>query len=159
MNKKSTCSDETLAKRFFAKNIIPDSKDECWKWTGSSYPYGYGCIGTSKGVDGAHRVSYKLHVGEIPDGLCVLHKCDNPNCNNPEHLFLGTKKDNALDRSLKGRGKNPIHRGNHPNAKLTVEDVMAIKGSKEKRNVLAEKFGVTAVSISRIINGERWGWL
>jgi hypothetical protein len=159
MNKKPICSDETLEKRFLAKITIPENKNECWKWTGATYPYGYGCIGTSKGLDGAHRVSYRLYKGEIPDGMCVLHKCDNPNCNNPEHLFLGTKKDNAIDRNSKGRGKNPVHRGNHPLSKLKVEDVMDIKRSSDATKVLATKYGVNPDQISRIKRGERWGWL
>ena len=84
---------------------------KCWLWIGSTYKYGYGNFfikwrkpPLSHILDGAHRVSWKIHFGKIPRNLCVLHKCDNPPCVRPSHLWLGTKKDNAIDRAKKGRG-------------------------------------------------------
>jgi hypothetical protein len=153
------CSKETLEKRYLKKVVIGATSDECWGWVGATYKYGYGCIGTDKGNDGAHRVSYRLHYGEIPDGMCVCHLCDNPICSNPKHLFLGTKQDNAIDRNKKGRGKNPSYRGNHPKAKLTLEQVKEIKASNKPNKELREIYNASYGMIRRILSGERWGWV
>lgn len=87
----------------------------CWEWTGSrckrhpKFPYGIVVVGQRRGYPGkicrAHRVAWEVHNGlEIPPGMCVLHRCDNPPCINPAHLFLGTLKDNSQDMKAKGRG-------------------------------------------------------
>lgn len=93
-----------LTDRFWEKVA---KSDGCWLWTGSRQRNGYGFLfaGTRKEPhpERAHRVSWRIHFGEIPDGLWVLHKCDNPPCVNPEHLFLGTRTDNMRDCARKGR--------------------------------------------------------
>jgi len=96
---RGRCSIETLPYRFWAK---VDQSGECWTWT-ASQTGGYGLIGTPKGNDRAHRVSWVMANGPIPDGLHVLHTCDNPLCVRPDHLFLGTNEDNIMDRIKKGR--------------------------------------------------------
>lgn len=82
-------------------------KEGCWEWSGNTDGKGYGTISHRNGAgfspEKAHRVSYEKEYGSIPDGLFVLHKCDNPECTNPEHLFLGTQKDNMQDCSRKNR--------------------------------------------------------
>ena len=151
------CSDVTLKDRLFKKIVIGVAENDCWDWMGATYKFGYGCIGTSTGLDGAHRVSYKLLVGDIPEGMCVLHTCDNPKCNNPKHLFLGSKKDNAIDRNSKGRGKNPIYRGeDHPKATLTWANVAVIRSGKYRPSELVKMFNVGTNQVSRIINFKRW---
>jgi hypothetical protein len=154
---KRLCSDDTLETRLMAKVVKGASEDACWAWTGARYAFGYGTIGTSKGNDGAHRVSYRLFVGPIPDGMCVLHRCDNPECANPKHLFTGSKKDNAVDRNAKGRGKNPRHVGvKNPNAKLVPSQVLAIRESSLSAAEASEKYGVSQAQALRIKRGERW---
>lgn len=103
----------TLPQRLWA-NLNMSDPDGCWEWLGARLPKGYGFIqGTRwRGEDipyrplRAHRVAYELAVGLIPDGMYVLHRCDNPPCCNPAHLFVGTAKDNARDMVAKGRCRN-----------------------------------------------------
>lgn len=75
----------------------------CWIWEGSRNPAGYGHLRSSDRLEKAHRISWEIHFGSIPDGMAVLHRCDNPPCVAPFHLWLGTQKDNAADRQAKGR--------------------------------------------------------
>jgi hypothetical protein len=86
--------------------------DGCWLWTGRKAYWGYGSVQLYAGAPrtGAHRASWQIHYGKIPEGLWVLHKCDNPQCVRPDHLFLGTNTDNMRDCWAKGRGKAPDSR-------------------------------------------------
>lgn len=100
-------------------------------------------------------MSYELHHGDIKDGLYVCHRCDNPVCVNPEHLFLGTSAENSADRDAKGR--HITHRGSdNVSAKLTEEDVIAIRASDGKGIVLAAYYGVSPSRISEIRTGKKW---
>ena len=78
----------------------------CWLWTGYRRTTGYGRIGFRGRIDYAHRVAWVVAKGEIPDGMCVLHKCDNPACVRPAHLWLGTQRENMIDKGRKGRSRN-----------------------------------------------------
>ena len=89
--------------RFWNKVMKIVETDECWEWIAFKNKDGYGLFGYNGKNQKAHRVSWQLHNGPIPDGLCVLHKCDNPSCVNPNHLFLGTNADNIKDRVNKNR--------------------------------------------------------
>jgi hypothetical protein len=89
-----------LLHRFWSK---VDRSGDCWIWTGRVNRGGYGCFDVGRGSELAHRVAFKIAVGPIPDDLCVLHHCDVRNCVYPDHLWLGTQRDNALDMVAKGR--------------------------------------------------------
>lgn len=97
--------------RFYKKVEQPPYSAACWLWLASRNPDGYGHFFYNDSIVAAHRVSWMMHRGEIPAGLNVLHKCDNPKCVNPAHLFLGTHQDNADDKMKKGRHteKNKTH--------------------------------------------------
>ncbi len=129
----------------------------CWNWTGSTHIQGYGRI-KKNGVDMlAHRASWEIHNGPIPPGMCVCHKCDNPPCVNPAHLFLGTHQDNMADRDAKGRN---VHAWGERagSAKLTwvkVAEIRKLKGVVSQRAV-AKQFGVTQCTISCIQSGKTW---
>ena len=99
----------SMPERFWAKVIRQDG-DKCWLWVASRNEHGYGKIGREgkRSNAYAHRYSYELNVGPIPAGLLVLHRCDNPACVNPNHLFLGTYADNIHDAIAKGRPVGPI---------------------------------------------------
>lgn len=91
-----------LAERFWAK--VDRSSDGCWEWTGGRFDEGYGTIRVAGRSLKTHRVAWELVQGAIPEGLCVCHRCDNPPCCRPDHLFLGTREENNRDRDEKGRG-------------------------------------------------------
>lgn len=144
--------------------------DACWLWTGET-SYGYGTLnqdGSTKGIL-AHRFSYKHFVGPIPDGLCVLHRCDNPPCVRPDHLFTGTRGDNNRDMAAKGRNrwtadfltadKNRVKGSKHHNAKLTDRKILSIRSRRKMGGILADlsrKYGVGISTISRICRHEAW---
>jgi hypothetical protein len=102
--------------RFWPK-VDRGGSDECWEWIGSRHPDGYGRIGAGGKHGGtiyAHRASWEIHGNKIPNGLCVLHHCDNPPCVNPAHLFLGTQADNIKDKVAKGRNWLKRCKNGHP---------------------------------------------
>lgn len=85
--------------------VAVGDEESCWEWLGSKDAKGYGTTGGIRGLPGkAHRAVYQVFEGEIPEGMCVLHRCDNPGCVNPNHLWLGTQLENIADRDRKGRG-------------------------------------------------------
>lgn len=94
----------SLLDRLLNKVVINYNTD-CWIWQGSTNNIGYGFIRDGKNMRTAHRVSYEEHIGPIPYGMCVCHTCDNPLCINPNHLWLGTRKQNSRDMIVKGRGR------------------------------------------------------
>jgi len=95
---------QSLIKRFWEK---VEKTDNCWLWKAFKNKRGYGKIGVGSGVSAnATRVSWVMHHGEIPEGMFICHKCDNPSCINPDHLFLGTRQDNVNDMMLKKRSRH-----------------------------------------------------
>lgn len=131
----------------------------CWVWTGQMQKDGYGFISKDSQLTLAHRVSWELHNGPIPAGLCVCHHCDNRPCVNPSHLFLGTAADNAADKVAKGRCPKsaPGVQGElHGSAKLTADAVRAIRVSRESGTVLARRYGVSPEAIRLARLGRTW---
>ncbi len=150
--------DDSLTSRFWAK--VKKGRG-CWEWTAHKNWLGYGRIGESvtRKILYAHRVSYTIHYGPIPDGLCVLHKCDNPGCVRPDHLFLGTEKDNAIDRQNKGRS-NPCKGERHGRAKVTDSDIREMRRLDKlgwAHADIARRFGLSQPQVSGIISGKYWG--
>lgn len=99
-----TEKEKQILEERFLKKVEKIPFHECWEWVGATRAGPYGSFRLGKTATGAHRVSYRLFVGPIPDRMLVLHSCDNPPCVNPNHLFLGTDLDNAMDKIKKGRG-------------------------------------------------------
>lgn len=128
----------------------------CWKWTGSKNKYGYGRFWLAGAIVGAHRVSYELYVGQIPEGMCVCHRCDNPECVNPDHLFVGTHQENMRDMAAKGRNFTPALKGQaNGMAKLTNEQIAAIRQDGRKVTAIARAYGVAHQHVSKIKLGQR----
>lgn len=144
----------TCHSKFFGKFEI--DANGCWNWNGGVQHGGYGMGHARNKTIAAHRLSYELHIGKIPEGLCVLHRCDNPPCVNPNHLFLGTHQDNIDDKILKERQYKGVH---HHRAKLTEEEIKAIRAEPNYRGVtaiLSKRFGVTDVNICDIRSRKTW---
>jgi len=150
---------QVLAERFW--KYVREGPD-CWEWQGARLSAGYGRCSTSRpdrAQTTAHRLAWTLSYGAIPDGLYVLHRCDNPPCVRPEHLFLGTAADNAADMIAKGRRTWQGMAGEaHPRHRLTVEQVRAIRANPDGLTgvALAHQFGVTKNNIYAIRQRRTW---
>ena len=132
-----------------------DTRTGCWLWTAYRNRGGYGKARHGGKVHLAHRVSWEVHNGPIPAGMCVCHRCDTPSCVNPEHLFLGTQADNVRDMAAKGRGRAPAGEA-HRSAKLTAADVAAIRADGRTPRIIAAEYGVSRPQISAIRLGKNW---
>lgn len=144
-------------KEKFWKQVNIKSENECWEFTNKKYSNGYGCFRINHNDLLAHRISYILSNNElIPDGLLVMHSCDNRSCVNPNHLILGTQSENIRDMVSKKRN-NPQREFKSPACILSNEDVSKIRNSsgEKTRKELSELFGVSVVQIGRIINFTR----
>lgn len=140
------------------KRYMVDDRN-CWNWIAAKDKDGYGVFSHHRGKQiRAHRASYFFHIGDIPNGMMVCHSCDNRSCINPKHLFVGTAKDNTQDMIKKQR--RPILRGeNHPNAKLTIQQVREIKELRAQNLPLlniANQYGIRFQTVSSIEKGKTW---
>ena len=154
--------------RFWAKVDIRAS-DECWPWTASTRRGGYGQFTISYGPNlPTHRTAYALTHGPIPRGMCVCHRCDNPPCCNPSHLFLGTRAENNADRARKGRNGDASTSGFRTNAprgeknvkaKLTEAQVLEIRRVVANGTTQAEisrQYGISSGAVSFLVRGINW---
>ena len=141
-------SRKTTLERFEAK-FEPCPITGCWLWNANTTRGYYGCFRFVGKVKGAHRVAYELYIGPIPDGLHVLHTCDVPLCVNPDHLFLGTHRDNMQDRNRKGRAST----------KLCPKQVLAIYQRArigERQANIAKDYHIRREVVSKIKTGNLW---
>lgn len=143
-------------KRFIEK-IDASQLWGCWLWTATKNEDGYGQFKLDGQMRRAHKVSYELFVGPIPEGLDVLHKCDNRGCVNPNHLEVGTHGDNM--RQMAERGRSAKGEG-HGSAKLTEDQVLEIRGRYAAGGVsqraLAAEYGVSHTTIRRVVSNKNW---
>lgn len=164
-----------IVERFWEKVDRSGGSDTCWLWTDGRNASGYGRVwmGGRRGrAIMSHRFSWELHNGEIPDGLCVLHRCDTRHCVNPAHLFLGTKADNIADMLNKGRQPRGATHGRQTKpertargerltqAKLTDAAVRDIRrryaAGGITQQVLADEYGIARSKISAVICRRTW---
>ena len=143
----------------FWKRVSMPHPDECWVWQGATSRFGYGILRFAGKAYKAHRLAWLLTSGEIPDDRWVLHRCDNPPCCNPQHLFLGTHLENMQDMARKGRGKK--ERGEDIGiSKLKESDIPAIRELHAVHKMSQEEIGrlynVSQVAISCVIRGKTW---
>jgi len=152
---------KSVETRFWEKVQVGDSS-QCWEWQAHIGNGGYGRFNytSTKGkrfIADTHRVAYELTFGEIPAGMCVCHKCDNPRCCNPAHLFIGTVQDNINDKVTKGRQSRGIK---HTNSKLAPTQVVQIralyKDGGGSMAELARQFNITKGAIQHIIERRNW---
>jgi hypothetical protein len=154
---------KSVSQRFekYCPNGIPH--DVCWIWQSSLDGHGYGQLSDkpNKTVLKAHRISYFKHYGRLSPDKSVCHRCDNPACVNPRHLFEGTHKDNTADMISKGRGSNPpLVRGElSGQAILTEKDVLAIRSANASGVHLSKQYGVAQSTISAIRHRKIWAHL
>lgn len=148
----------SLDEKFQAKRGPKDLVTGCIEWTGSRVPNGYGQIRRGEVLVLAHRLAWELKHGPIPEGMKVLHTCDNPPCCNEEHLFLGTDADNSADMVAKGRQARQKGEA-HGNSKLTENDVLEIRRrlvAGESQRKIAVAFGVHHSTVGGIGRGAMW---
>ena len=172
-------ADVPVSERFWAKvnkngPTMPGMDSACWVWTAGCNTCGYGQFRKDGRNVMAHRLAYETDVDSIPDGLCICHRCDNPSCVNPAHLFAGTKAENAHDRDRKGRQVSPrgdasgsrkhperCPRGEaHGMAQIAEADVLAIRERYAAGGItkaaLARSLGMSKVHIGDIIRRRSW---
>jgi len=142
----------------FNEKYCPVPESGCWLWTGAMRGEGnYGAIAIDGKTFGAHRLSYLLHKGEIPEGMQVQHHCDVKECVNPDHLYVGTQKENMADMRRRSRSGYTGSKGeSHPSCKITEEIVREIRASSLLQKELCKKYGLRQSQISRIINNQSW---
>lgn len=165
-NRRKKSTPEMAIMRFWEK-VDKKEEGQCWNWKGYKGRTGHGQMTIMQKQVYVHRFSWELHNGrEIPDGMYVCHKCDNGSCVNPNHLFIGTQKENVDDMVSKGRAIHPLEgrvRGEkNGNSKLNLEQVNEIRKKyipyKVTHKQLGLEFGVSEITIRKILKGQLWNY-
>lgn len=155
INSRGAMRGYSLAERFWAK-VEKGADDECWLWAAFKERDGYGFLQLGRRALRANRVSWMIHFGAIPEGQVVCHRCGNPSCVNPAHLFLGTNAENTADSTAKGRRAKGERQGS---AKLCTSAIVAIRHLYQ-RGVLqvdiAREFGIHQTAVSGIVRRKAW---
>ena len=144
------------------RNIQINAETDCWEWQGGTTAAGYGTIGYNSETHYTHRLMHKIHNGFLTEEKpFVCHKCDNPPCVNPDHLFAGSPADNIHDAMDKDRMNWPGRLGeDHGGSKLTANDVVEIReryaAGKASQNDLAKDYGIVQTQVGNIVRGEKW---
>lgn len=145
--------EKTIEERFWSK---VKKTNKCFYWTAYKFN-GYGRLNVNGKNTPAHRFSYELNKGKIPSGMCVCHSCDNPLCVNPEHLWLGTRKDNNLDRTSKGRSVVGEQRSQSKLSWGMVNDIRKIYSEgKYSQRELCKKFNISQPLLCKVVNNKNW---
>jgi hypothetical protein len=144
---------------WFAKHVSPEPNSGCWLWTAYVTSKGYGVTAIAGRTARAHRVAWESVNGAIPEGMCVCHRCDNPGCVNPEHLFLGTTQENTSDRDQKGRQAKGSR---NAMARLSPDIVRSIRqqaaeGVPVKR--IARRLGLKSTTTRCVAKRTAWAWV
>jgi hypothetical protein len=142
--------DAKIVDRFMSKVEVNEASG-CWEWTAGKFEKGYGQFKVNKKPTKAHRVSYEMFIGTIGKGLCVCHRCDNPGCVNPYHLFKGTHKQNSEDMVKKGRSYSKLEE----KTVLFIRKFLKRKG-RGRGAFLARWFGVDTTTISKVKHYKQW---
>ncbi|MEZ4684165.1 MAG: HNH endonuclease signature motif containing protein [Caldilineaceae bacterium] len=156
---------QPVAPRFWAK-VEQTDQSACWEWLAGKDRGGYGMFWLNGITTHAQRIAWILTYGDIPDELDVCHRCDNPSCVNPRHLFLGSDRDNHQDRAKKGRSARNLNmlgrKGEkHPNAKLTNRTVLKARELYKRKRFktikkMALRIGVNHQTLLNAANGKTW---
>jgi hypothetical protein len=148
---------QVTKERFWQRVDCSGGSQACWPWIGTKR-YGYGFLKILKKPVRVHRFSWQIHVGPIPDGLHVLHKCNNPACVNPSHLYVGTDQDNMNDKIRAGRQNHPFG-SRIANAILNDDIVRSIRArhaNGETRTEIARDLGLKRNNVDQVIYRQRW---
>ena len=148
-----------ISERLWPKVDQSGGPDACWPFMGGRDRDGYGRFWIGDDTKPAHRAAYIAEYGPIPKGMAVCHRCDNPPCCNPAHLFLGMIADNNADMHSKERGATGEHHGMHRLKAKDVREMRSRFSSGESRSSLAESFGISLTHTCRIITHEAWASL
>lgn len=136
--------------------LSPGEPDECWEWQKKLGAWGYGAVCFRGEIMPAHRASYEIHKGPIPEGLKVLHRCDNPPCCNPNHLFLGTDAENVADKVGKKRHAFGERAASAKLAEADINEIRQLHKSGFSASKIAATYKVSPSTINRIVKGKGW---